>query len=127
MSAEHDPIKPKFPLWPYLNQPLFSPEFKSLNPFRFWQLYNLEQLEAAWQKSHALESEQPDRLIAFLENCWLKHCWHTDPRLKELHFKNSHLVDDEFVRFLERCWARSLSKSKGYFDPEFRSDEEDCY
>ncbi|NJO39358.1 MAG: hypothetical protein HC769_02255 [Cyanobacteria bacterium CRU_2_1] len=104
MREDNDTIKLKFPLWQYLNQPLFSPQFKSLNPFRFWHLHNIERLKATWMKSHA-DLEELDTLIQFLENCWMHPCWRRDLRR-----------DSELIEWLERCWIRSLGKSKGFFD-----------
>jgi hypothetical protein len=45
MSLEQ-PAKLKFPVWAFLNQPLFHPKFKVvLNPLRFQQLYQMQFLE----------------------------------------------------------------------------------
>lgn len=80
---------------------------------RFWMLHNIEQLEMIWAKSESAEIKDAD-VSEFLENCWGKQTWHTEPRL-----------NPEFVRFLERCWAKSksrsggLGESKGLFDEDF--------
>ncbi|GAB4379031.1 MAG: hypothetical protein Kow00121_32160 [Elainellaceae cyanobacterium] len=111
MNEKSDKIQFKFPLWPYLMQPLFSPEFKSLNPFRFWYLYNLEQLEAAWMNSSGSEVKDVTAFINFLETCWNQTCWRSEP-----HFNTEFRSDAEFISFLERCWIRNLSKSKNYLD-----------
>jgi hypothetical protein len=43
-----------FPLWQYLNQPLFNPSVKLvLNPRRFWQIYTLQLLSRCWQQECA--------------------------------------------------------------------------
>jgi hypothetical protein len=43
--------KLQFPLWPFLNQPLFHPKFKVvLNPKRFQQLYRMQLLERCLHK-----------------------------------------------------------------------------
>lgn len=43
--------KLQFPLWAFLNQPLFHPKFKVvLNPNRFQQLYRMQLLERCLQK-----------------------------------------------------------------------------
>jgi hypothetical protein len=50
MSLEK-PAKLKFPVWAFLNQPLFNPTFRViLNPSRFQQLYQLQLLERCLQK-----------------------------------------------------------------------------
>ncbi|AFZ20218.1 hypothetical protein Mic7113_4533 [Allocoleopsis franciscana PCC 7113] len=48
--AEKD-IKIKFPLWSFLNQPVFSSKTKLiLNPREFAYLYRVQLLEACWAK-----------------------------------------------------------------------------
>lgn len=43
--------KIKFPVWRYLNQPLFSSKSKLvLNPQKFWYLYRIELLERCLAK-----------------------------------------------------------------------------
>jgi hypothetical protein len=43
--------KIKFPLWQYLNQPLFSRHTKFvLNPYRFANVWHIELLERCWVK-----------------------------------------------------------------------------
>ncbi|MEM9484658.1 MAG: hypothetical protein AAGA83_13315 [Cyanobacteria bacterium P01_F01_bin.116] len=49
----------KFPLWQYLQQPVFSRQYKTiLSPFKFWQSHNIQHLERCWEK----EYRQPGRL-----------------------------------------------------------------
>lgn len=49
MAFQHNPDK--FPLWQYLNQPLFSSKTKAvLNPRRFWYIYKIELLERCLAK-----------------------------------------------------------------------------
>ncbi|WP_292851534.1 hypothetical protein [Nostoc sp. NMS8] len=49
MTPKH--TKTKFPLWQYLNQPLFSRETKLvLNPRRFVLIWRLHLLERCWGK-----------------------------------------------------------------------------
>lgn len=117
MNEEHcEKIQLRFPLWKYLTQPVFSPDFKSLNPRRFWHLYNLERLELAWARSTELEIEEADAL-EFLENCWLHDSWRTESEL-----------DSEFINFLERCWAKRASDARwGFNSSENSFDEEEQY
>jgi hypothetical protein len=47
MNSEAQPVK--FPLWQFLNQPLFDANNKAiLNPSRFWYLHRVELLERCW-------------------------------------------------------------------------------
>ncbi|MBG1269304.1 hypothetical protein [Nostoc sp. WHI] len=49
MTPKHTKIK--FPLWLYLNQPLFSRDTKLvLNPHRFALIWRLQLLERCWAK-----------------------------------------------------------------------------
>ncbi|GJD19314.1 hypothetical protein RIVM261_042700 [Rivularia sp. IAM M-261] len=52
-------IKVIFPVWQYLNQPLYHPD-TVINPFKYWQKYRLYLLEYCWN----IES------IQLLEKCW---------------------------------------------------------
>ncbi|WP_299485488.1 hypothetical protein [Acaryochloris sp. IP29b_bin.137] len=50
-----------FPVWQYLNQPLFHSEIKLvLNPSRFWQLYRIEHLNRCWMRQ-CLPNHDPQR------------------------------------------------------------------
>uniref|UniRef100_B8HUI2 Uncharacterized protein n=1 Tax=Cyanothece sp. (strain PCC 7425 / ATCC 29141) TaxID=395961 RepID=B8HUI2_CYAP4 len=50
MSA-NTPPKLWFPLWQYLNQPLFDQKVKLiLNPKQFWQNYQVEHLLRCWEQ-----------------------------------------------------------------------------
>jgi hypothetical protein len=61
MNAKHSEFKVRFPLWQYLNQPLFSSTSKTvLNPFLFWYLYRIQLLEQCWIQDY----------IQLLERCW---------------------------------------------------------
>ncbi len=43
----------RFPLWPYLNQPVFSRTYTTiLNPWRFRQLYQVQLLERCWLRDY---------------------------------------------------------------------------
>ncbi|HIK03334.1 MAG TPA: hypothetical protein IGS40_01250 [Trichormus sp. M33_DOE_039] len=49
MADKHDKIR--FPLWPYLNQPLFSRDAKlELNPRRFAYSWRIGLLERCWHR-----------------------------------------------------------------------------
>jgi hypothetical protein len=104
MDTERDRIRLRFPLWPYLTQPLFSPEFKSLNPLRFWRLHNAEQLESCWLK-YISEPQWIDNPIQFLEDCWS-----TQGMRIELS------QDPHVVQFLEGCWDKELPPMESEFD-----------
>jgi hypothetical protein len=54
-----------FPLWEFLNQPIFDSNHKLvLNPLRFWHNSKVKQLEQLWD----------DDYIQLLERCWDKNC-----------------------------------------------------
>ncbi|MBW4658179.1 MAG: hypothetical protein KME15_05860 [Drouetiella hepatica Uher 2000/2452] len=119
MDTERDRTRLKFPLWKYLTQPLFSPEFKSLNPRRFWHLYNAEQLKVCWER-HISEPVWVENPVQFLEICWLK----TGVGIK--------LVQSlQVVEFLERCWNKEFLQnplSDRHGDtPEYFDESEDYY
>ncbi len=41
----------RFPVWKYLNQPLFSRLYRPrLNPWAFWRGYQVQFLERCWAK-----------------------------------------------------------------------------
>ncbi|EKV01306.1 hypothetical protein Lepto7375DRAFT_3468 [Leptolyngbya sp. PCC 7375] len=43
----------KFPLWPYLQQPVFSSDHKTFfSPFKFWQQHKIQHLERCWEKEY---------------------------------------------------------------------------
>ncbi len=48
-----------FPLWRYLNQPLFK-ETTVLNPFQFWHCQRMKSLERCWEQN----------TVSFLQRCW---------------------------------------------------------
>jgi hypothetical protein len=52
-----------FPLWRYLNQPLFQ-EATVLNPFQFWYHHRIQFLERCWEQN----------TVSFLERCWDQNC-----------------------------------------------------
>jgi hypothetical protein len=116
MDTERDKIKLKFPLWKYLTQPVFSPEFKSLNPFRFWQLHNAEQLETCWQQSKVAEPQWIDDPIQFLEDCFLS-----------THLGIQLIQDPKVIQFLERCWAQDQSHRDANRSDESFGESEECY
>jgi hypothetical protein len=116
MDTEHDRIKLKFPLWKYLTQPVFSPEFKSLNPFRFWQMHNTEQLEVCWQQSKGIEPQWADDPFQFLEDCFLG----TDLGMQLIQ-------DPSVVQFLERCWVQEQFHRDADRSNEAFGESEECY
>ena len=43
----------RFPLFPYLHQPVFSRTYKTvLNPWRFWYLHQVRYLERCWLREY---------------------------------------------------------------------------
>jgi hypothetical protein len=116
MDTEHDQIKLKFPLWEYLTQPVFSSEFKSLNPFRFWQLHNKEQLETCWQKITAAEPQWIDDPVQFLEDCFIS-----------TSLGIQFIQDPNVVQFLEHCWERELPYRQAKKSDQSFGESEECY
>lgn len=51
MAEKH--IKIKFPLWSFLNQPIFNSQIKLiLNPKHFAYVYRVQLLEKCWDKEY---------------------------------------------------------------------------
>ncbi|MCY7321418.1 MAG: hypothetical protein LH660_06355 [Phormidesmis sp. CAN_BIN36] len=56
-----DSRTPGFPIWAYLNQPLFHPAQPFFaRPRQFWRYHNIQQLEHCWIRSE----------LHLLEHCW---------------------------------------------------------
>jgi hypothetical protein len=64
MLDNYCPVHIPFPLWPFLNQPLFTSTEVILNPFLFQHHYRIQLLERCWDYE----------LIHFLDRCWVKGC-----------------------------------------------------
>jgi hypothetical protein len=46
----------RFPLWSYLNQPVFNKQCKAVyNPWRFWYTYQVRFLERCWLRDYRPE------------------------------------------------------------------------
>jgi hypothetical protein len=117
MDTERNQNQSKFPLWTYLTQPLFSPEFKSLNPIKFWRLYRAEQLETCWSK-HMPEPRWIENPTHFLESCWSKNSDGSDL-----------LQDPDTVKFLEGCWDQEFPQIRNRLDgaQDYRDESEEYY
>jgi hypothetical protein len=50
MAMNQEPHKIQFPLWQYLNQPLFTSKKVFLHPRRFAYFYRVELLKRCWEK-----------------------------------------------------------------------------
>ncbi len=62
MNTTSSPTKNGFPFAEYLNQLLFNPNNQTiLNPFKFWHIYRIEQLEHCWKQDWT----------ELLEHCWI--------------------------------------------------------
>ena len=116
MDTERNRPNSRFPLWEYLTQPVFSPKFKSLNPFRFWQIHNVEQLEICWQQSQAAEPQWIDDPVQFLEVCFLSSS-----------LGIQLIQDPNVVQFLERCWEQKQSHKHSNRSDESFGESEECY
>jgi hypothetical protein len=86
-------------LWMYLTQPLFGVGFKTLNPFRFWYLHSVSQLESCWSKSQLLELHSEHLAAEFLEGYSSQN-----------YFPVKFNQKSELVQFLERCWEKDFNK-----------------
>ncbi|QQE65574.1 hypothetical protein GFS31_22620 [Leptolyngbya sp. BL0902] len=46
----------QFPVWPYLNQPIFNRNHQAIyNPWRFWRTYQVRFLERCWLREYRPE------------------------------------------------------------------------
>lgn len=51
-----NPLKCRFPLWKYLNQPILDPQTPLvLDPQQFWQRHQIEYLERCWIRAYLPE------------------------------------------------------------------------
>jgi hypothetical protein len=57
--TQRNKIKIRFPLWKYLNQPLFD-RTTVINPLCFWHNYKIQLLDSCWELD----------TIELLEKCW---------------------------------------------------------
>ncbi|MBF2049239.1 MAG: hypothetical protein EDM05_68960 [Leptolyngbya sp. IPPAS B-1204] len=61
MADNDNNLKIRFPLWKFLNQPVFNPQNPLiLNPKRFWRRYQLEHLERCWIRTYRPEERFPN-------------------------------------------------------------------
>ncbi|MCS6812746.1 MAG: hypothetical protein NZ772_04130 [Cyanobacteria bacterium] len=59
MAPASDTIRLKFPLWEFLNQPLFDPSQAFIwHPRKFWHYYNQQLLERCWYRTCQSEGQQ---------------------------------------------------------------------
>jgi hypothetical protein len=59
MAPKPEDITLKFPIWEFLNQPLFNPAQPFIwQPQRFWQRRNMQLLERCWQRTCQSEGQQ---------------------------------------------------------------------
>ncbi|MEM9907338.1 MAG: hypothetical protein AAF921_20175 [Cyanobacteria bacterium P01_D01_bin.44] len=87
-----------FPLWQYLNQPLWdSARPPTLSPFKYWQWYKVQRLNRCF-KSH------------FLEQCWAVS--YQDFVTAYPGFCDRNALEEEPIWLLERCWQ--LQRSTRY-------------
>ena len=99
----------KFPVWQYLQQPLFEPNSPPvLNPRRYWQLYTV------WHLGHCLADSG------------LEHCWDLDYyQFCQQHqgFVDRHYVEESNLALLEQCCLLEWWCYGAYCEPkEFVSD-----
>lgn len=104
MEAAFMSDKPPFGqmLWRYLSQPVFSPHFKALNPFRFWYLHSSRYLEMCWLQSEIVRLWRDNFGIDPRTGCAFEPS-EFHPELKP---------GETSVEFLERCWVQEFSTSE---------------
>lgn len=68
-----NPLKCRFPLWKYLNQPVFDPQSPLvLNPNQFWQRHQIEYLERCWIRAFRPEERfRSWRILCTFLEIWL--------------------------------------------------------
>ncbi|MEO0532521.1 MAG: hypothetical protein AAF215_01470 [Cyanobacteria bacterium P01_A01_bin.123] len=93
-----------FPLWQYLNQPLWDSSNPPIfNPVQYWQRYKMEQFDHAlnWQ------NYKIRHLNRCLNNASLEYCWkvsYQDFVVRYSDFCERHGLEEDNVWRLERCW-----------------------
>ena len=78
-----------FPLWGYLNQPLFAQRPAMLNPYRYWQAYKI------WHFNRCLRN-------TFLEQCWSISYQDFVAQYPNLCCRNALEEDPRWL--IDRCW-----------------------
>ncbi len=80
----------RFPLWQYLQQPLFDEESPAiLNPRHYWQLYSAHYLERCF------------------DNNWPERCWQVDYYCFQQQYQSfveRHYFEESHLAWLEHCW-----------------------
>ncbi len=80
----------RFPLWRYLQQPLFDVNFPAvLHPQQYWQRYSMEHLERCF------------------DNNWPEYCWNLDYYRFQKHYQSfieRHYFEENHLALLEHCW-----------------------
>lgn len=100
-----------FPLWQYLNQPLWDREHPSvLDPRKYWQRYQRQYLNGCFH------------------NAFLERCWNTNYQsfVAQYHdFCDRHPQEEDPRWLAERCWQ---SEVRMWADkhPENRIPETEC-
>ena len=81
----------KFPLWHYLNQPLWHQAYPVvLNPREYWYRHNIRYLNRC------------------LNGTFLEQCWHTNYQDFIKHYRafcDRNVLEEDPVWLLERCWC----------------------
>lgn len=79
-------LKSRFPLWKFLNQPVFDPQMPLvLNPQQFWQRHQIEYLERCWIRAYLPEerfrSWSKQNFMYFVKNItwWRREGWVSAP------------------------------------------------
>ncbi|MEO0986709.1 MAG: hypothetical protein AAFY20_14320 [Cyanobacteria bacterium J06639_14] len=100
-----------FPIWQYLNQPLWDRDRPSmLNPLEYWLCYRRHYLDCC------------------LRNAFLEHCWDTNYQDFVVHyhtFCNRDPLEEDPRWLAERCWYSEMNQW-AYEHPENQISETEC-
>lgn len=101
----------RFPLWQYLNQPLWDSDRPFvLNPVEYWKSYRRGYLDRCF------------------ENAFLEQCWNASYQQFVTHyheFCDRDPLEEEPHWLAERCWQSNIS-FRPYEHPDNRISEPEC-
>ncbi|GAB4372571.1 MAG: hypothetical protein Kow00121_14990 [Elainellaceae cyanobacterium] len=85
-----------FPIWAYLAQLVFRSQNRAVNPFRFWQSYQVERLEDCWNKTPIAAAS--------------KQGLEPSKTFEQPYLAVGGIKTPEVVQFLEQCWVQDIKK-----------------
>ncbi|MEO1294279.1 MAG: hypothetical protein AAFW75_00465 [Cyanobacteria bacterium J06636_16] len=100
-----------FPIWQYLNQPLWDRDHPSMfNPLEYWRCYRRHYLNCC------------------LHNAFLERCWDTNYQDFVVHYRdfcNRDPLEEDPHWLAERCWYSEMNRWT-YEHPENQISETEC-